>query len=168
MSALSKAVEIADQFDAMWNFMQAEEPKRLTRSGWVRLRVSVDEFRAALEQEMAKMSDPTADTEGKVRASASAAERAAALAVMPKTGTVRSEVLVEIARSRHGLTQPELETLLDGRAAPSSVRTRCNELVTGGWVKDSGRTRHTRSGLEAKVWVLTDRAQVALDRRGTP
>ena len=43
-----------------------------------------------------------------------------------------------------------------------SISARVNELRDGGWIKDSGRTRKTRSNQDATVWVLTDEASRVL------
>ena len=50
-----------------------------------------------------------------------------------------------------GLTDEEMQGLLDMN--PSTQRPRRSELVALGLVMDSGRTRPTRSGRQATVWV---------------
>lgn len=50
-----------------------------------------------------------------------------------------------------GATDDEIERLLDMRHQTVSARRR--ELVLAGLVVDSGRTRATRSGRQATVWV---------------
>lgn len=51
------------------------------------------------------------------------------------------------------------EEIADGLALNANAeRPRRLELEEGGWVRDSGQKRSTRSGNDAIVWVLTDRA----------
>ena len=54
-------------------------------------------------------------------------------------------------RFPYGLTDDEIEQTLDMRHQTVSARRR--ELVLLGKVVDSGRTRPTRSGRQATVWV---------------
>ena len=44
-------------------------------------------------------------------------------------------------------------------SSPSGLRTRMSELVRGGMVKDSGRTRRMVTGRQAIVWVQADNVQ---------
>ena len=167
-SALDAAWLLLEDVQAMLATMADREPERLERPGWKRMADHADELQDALDATRADLSDPDADTPGPVRASALATERAAALAVMPKTGTIRREVLELISATEDGLTHPELEEKLAGRAAPSSVRTRCSELVAGGWAADSGRTRPTAAGLDATVWILTMKGRAELGLGSPP
>lgn len=81
-------------------------------------------------------------------------EDAARFALYPHTGTLRRRVLHAIARAGvDGITDQELETEL-GLERPTPGNRR-NELVRGGWVRDSGDRRPTRAGNPAVVWVLT-------------
>jgi hypothetical protein len=85
---------------------------------------------------------------------------AAAAAVEPKTGTQRRRILDAVwvvARNPIvvGLTDVEL-TAATG-VVPNSLRPRRKELVDGGWLEDSGRTR-THHGNEHTVWVLSEKA----------
>lgn len=165
-------------YDAAWLLLEdvtgmlasigEKEPERLERPGWKRMAEHAAALEGLLDASTADLSDPERATPGPVRAGALATERAAALAVMPKTGTIRQEVLALIAIAEDGMTHPELEEKLAGRAAPSSVRTRCSELVTGGWVADSGNTRLTRAGLDATVWILTMRGRAELGLGAPP
>lgn len=52
-----------------------------------------------------------------------------------------------------GCTDEEMQLAL--KMNPSTQRPRRGELVGMGLVKDSGRTRRTRSGRRATVWVAT-------------
>ena len=56
-----------------------------------------------------------------------------------------------------GLTDDEIQTRLE--INPSTERPRRIELVALGLVEDSGRTRPTRSGRRAVIWVATARAR---------
>jgi hypothetical protein len=100
------------------------------------------------------LSDVDVDTPGQAHRRAGDTERAAALAVMPRTGTQRRAVLEAIAAAgADGLTDHELADkthLYLYSAAP-----RRNELLRGGWVRDSGHRRTTPLGSEAVVWTLT-------------
>jgi predicted transcriptional regulator len=79
---------------------------------------------------------------------------AAAHAIDPYAVGLRAKVYGAIARTgAEGLTDLEIEaqTGLGG----STVRPRRVELVRLGLVHDSGRTRKTKSGREATVWITT-------------
>lgn len=52
----------------------------------------------------------------------------------------------------HGPLTHEQLVELQPSATPSGVRSRCAELVTAGWVVDSGARRRTRAGGPAIVW----------------
>ena len=107
------------------------------------------------------LSDPDAATPGQAHARARDTERAAALAVTPRTGTQRRRVLEAIAAAgADGLTDHELADttgLYLYSAAP-----RRTELLRGGWVRDSGRRRATPLGGEAAVWTLTEEGAARL------
>ena len=109
----------------------------------------------ALALDTSGLSDPKERAPGQSHRGASKAERDAALAQWPASGTNRMLVLNAIWRSgSDGLTHEELANatgLYHYTAAP-----RCTELKRGGWVRDSGRTRTTSQGKEATVWVVTD------------
>lgn len=83
--------------------------------------------------------------------------RAAAAAYLPHARTARERVYWTIAESPDGLTDEEVQDALDMN--PSTQRPRRVELVEIGIVEDSGRTRPTRSGMEAVVWVQRDPPQ---------
>jgi len=85
---------------------------------------------------------------------------AAAAAVEPRTGTQRHRLLAAVAAVARnpalvGLTDVELSAATGIR--PNSLRPRRGELVDGGWLEDSGRTR-IHHGREHTVWVLSDKA----------
>jgi uracil-DNA glycosylase family 4 len=75
----------------------------------------------------------------------------AALAVFPKAGTQRRAVYDIIAAAPDGLTDDEIAraTKMDY----NSFGPRRRELVTGGWVFDSGRERPGDSGVKQMVWL---------------
>jgi hypothetical protein len=77
----------------------------------------------------------------------------AAETVQPVTGRLRTMVFDAIRESGdEGLTDDQIEVLLDLRHQTASARRR--ELVQQKWIRDSGRTRKTRSGSPATVWVV--------------
>lgn len=80
--------------------------------------------------------------------------RAAAQAILPKTGTLRRKVYDFIAWNRaFGATDGEIQAALD--MAGSTERPRRKELEEAGWIRDSGRTRKTGSNRDAIVWVAS-------------
>ncbi len=76
----------------------------------------------------------------------------AAERILPRTGTQRRLVLsaLSLAAPFNGFTDEELQDRLGMN--PSSERPRRIELLTMGWIEDSGETRVTRSGAKAIVW----------------
>jgi hypothetical protein len=89
-----------------------------------------------------------------------AARKAAALLVEPRPGTKRRAVLDAVAAVARdvrtvGLTDVEIQRATG--LSPNSARPRRVELVNGGWLADSGRTRE-HFGREHTVWVLTEKA----------
>lgn len=76
--------------------------------------------------------------------------RAAAEGIKPAAGTLRAKVLDCIKNSASGLSDENVQDLLQMPA--STQRPRRIELVRAGLVVDSGKTRLTRSGRSAVVW----------------
>ena len=104
--------------------------------------------------------DPGADAMGARHAGGGDTETAAALAVIPRSGTQRRKVLEALAASADGLTDDELAErtgLFLYSAAPRRV-----ELRDGGWVLDSGRRRPTGRDAAAVVWVVSAAGREAL------
>jgi hypothetical protein len=68
-----------------------------------------------------------------------------------------------------GLTDIDLVRMCDGDQRRSTIRTRRSELVTHGFIRDSGERRHQEGSMRA-VWVLTDkgRAEAEALMAGTP
>lgn len=102
-------------------------------------------------------SSPTADGPGRVRRDGSSTSKAAALQVLPKSGTWRGKVLAfVVGRGEVGATFEEICRGL-GRDY-SNIGPRVRELVEGGWVEDSRSTRRGTSGSDQMVWRATKRA----------
>lgn len=109
-----------------------------------------------------ELSDPGANLPGAMpsRGRPDDTDRAAALAVMPRSGTQRRRVLAAIALAgEQGLTDHELADVTG--LYLYSAAPRRTELLRGGWVRDSGKRRETPLGAEAVVWTLTE---AGLDR----
>lgn len=107
------------------------------------------------------LSDVDADNPGQAHRRGRDTERAAALFVMPRTGTQRRRVLEAIAAAGDdGLTDHELAEIT--RLYLYSAAPRRTELLRGGWVRDSGRRRATPLGSEAVVWTLTEEGAARL------
>lgn len=88
-------------------------------------------------------------------------EMLAALRQRPKLGTARQKVLgAFIEADRAGATDEEVATTLQMRLYTAAPRR--NELLRGGWIKDSGRVRPTTTGSPATVWELTEQARERL------
>jgi transcription initiation factor IIE alpha subunit len=78
----------------------------------------------------------------------------AAVAIEPNAGTLLRQVLSLLRwRKAYGATDEEMQDHL--KMNPSTQRPRRVELVNRKLVVDSGRTRLTRSGRKATVWVAT-------------
>jgi len=78
--------------------------------------------------------------------------REAAQLIEPELGTLRAEVLAEIRRcGADGATDDELQVTLGMN--PSTERPRRIELWEAGHIARTERTRPTRSGRQATVWV---------------
>jgi len=80
----------------------------------------------------------------------SGTSRAAAEGMRSPAVTDRAAVLMVIQQSTHGRTDEEIQRML--KLNPSTQRPRRIELVQAGKVRDSGRTRKTKSGRAATVW----------------
>lgn len=113
---------------------------------------------------------PGRATPGQRRRDARRTSAASSAAVEPRTGTQRWRVLHAVGAVATdpravGLTDVEIQ---DATGLPAnSLRPRRGELVDGGWLEDSGRTR-THHGNEHVVWVLSSKAVqlLAADREG--
>lgn len=81
---------------------------------------------------------------------------AAARLIAPKAGSVRRQILDQLAvvpEVQRGLTDEELEHRL--RARHTTVSSARNWLAERGWIADSGYVRATSSKRDAVVWSLT-------------
>ncbi len=89
--------------------------------------------------------------------SGSETSKAAAEKAKPNAASQRARVLKLITescwRDDPGLTDEEIQDRLG--LTGNTQRPRRMELLKTGVVKDSGRTRKTKSGREAVVWVTT-------------
>jgi hypothetical protein len=76
----------------------------------------------------------------------------AAEAIEPKAATLRGQVLSYLKGcGASGATDEEIQAALE--LNPSTQRPRRIELCNLGLVRDSGRTRLTKAGRKAVVWV---------------
>lgn len=108
--------------------------------------------------------DPGTDRRGLARADHQGTAKAAAVAVFPRSGSLRKKVLGAVWRAgQHGATRDELAASLD--MGPNTLRPRVKELIDGEWVEASGRTRPSDSGRASEVLVLTLHAQAEIARR---
>lgn len=78
--------------------------------------------------------------------------RAAAESMVEAAGTLRSKVRIYIVTEGYdGATDDEVEVALGLKS--NTARPRRHELMERSLVMDSGRTRKTRSGRDATVWI---------------
>lgn len=81
--------------------------------------------------------------------------REAAAAIEPDAATLRGQVLAFLRTcGTAGATDEEIQTRL--HMNPSTERPRRIELREAGLVHDSGRTRFTKSGRRAVVWMAEE------------
>lgn len=88
--------------------------------------------------------------------------RQAAIANYPKQGTQRWRVLDYIGRRpdagrKFGATRNEMAYALD--LVESTIRPRVVELIAGGWIEESEKTRQTDTGSAAAVLVMTPKGR---------
>lgn len=113
------------------------------------------------------LSDPSVNTRGRMPSRPTDTQRAAAEAILPKTGTRKLAILDSLARSgNYGCTMQDLSTCLG--MPIQSVCGRMDELRSGLWVKDSGRRRGSiyNRKLKVTVYVLTREGIERLDEMG--
>lgn len=78
--------------------------------------------------------------------------RDAAISVIPVVRGIQAQLLDCIRKQgAHGITDDEMEQLLGLKHQTVSAQRR--QLVKQGYIHDSGKTRPTRSGRRATVWV---------------
>jgi hypothetical protein len=98
--------------------------------------------------------NPAANTVGKMPTGPQPTTKAAALKVLPRTGTQRAEVLdAIIGAGAYGMTDAELQRALGMN--PNTERPRRVELVEGGWIADSGQRRASAGADLSIVWTLS-------------
>lgn len=158
--------ELLVVLDEMRAHLAKREPQRMERQGMKDLFSAADRFESLLEsfyhEQRPPLSDPSVDSDGLVRSDSPQTSRDGAADVFPRSGTKRLAVLQALSRSGvEGATDDELCEMLS--SSYSSVGPRRRELVAGGWVEDSGRTRLGSSGSHQTVWVLTERAEREID-----
>lgn len=96
-----------------------------------------------------------ADTPGSSVAGSPPTSRDAAMLIMPRRGSIRRRILVEIAARSDGLMTDEmLEREL--RMKHQTVSSARNSLTLQGFLKDSGQKAETSSGRKAVLWRLTE------------
>ena len=105
---------------------------------------------------------PVTTPVARVRHDAPATSVRAAAAALPRTGTIRAEIVDLIGRSPAGLTDDDLERIT-GRSHQSVSAAR-NSLVRDGWLTPASGplgpvVRPTRFGNDATVWVLSAQAR---------
>lgn len=100
------------------------------------------------------ITNPAANTVGKMPSNPKDTTRLAALKALPRTGTQRAEVLDAIIGSgTRGMTDAELQRALGMN--PNTERPRRVELVEANWVVDSGQRRASAGADLSIVWVLS-------------
>ncbi|MET7989839.1 hypothetical protein ABZU76_02910 [Amycolatopsis sp. NPDC005232] len=113
-------------------------------------------FTSLAEQQVAaaalRDAEVTGNREGIVSADPAATSARAAQLVVPRSGTQRARLLDYIVTAPAGVTDFEAER--DLGLLGNAVRPRRNELVAGGYVIDSGKTRRHR-GTEWSIWLPT-------------
>jgi hypothetical protein len=115
-------------------------------------------FRRQAEAVLAVLQEDVAENRlgGFVRDSATS--RKAALANYPRSGSQRARILSRLRiLEDEGATRDELAEWFG--MSPNSVRPRVAELIEGGWVMETDRTRKTAMGNDAAVLVATDKAR---------
>ena len=167
---ISASSELWLSVEPMYEHMIADDPKRANRKGWQRIRAALDaaEHLVFVDADLAAkrgrrnpLSDPAEDRVQNP-SSPTDTQKAAALTALPTSGSSRMAVLDVLAYAQPDATDEEIAdvTLL----SLNTVRPRRGELVTGGWVEDSGTRRDTSSGNPSTVWRLTAEARERLGR----
>lgn len=133
---------------------------------WERDGLGIEDYWLFVRESLCKKCTPTplptvTTPHAWVRKNAHQSEIDAANFVRPRTGTQRAKALdVIVGAGAHGATDYEISQAID--LIPPRVASRRKELVQMGWIEESGKTRPTPGGIEAIVWVLTDKAQTEL------
>lgn len=92
--------------------------------------------------------------------------RQAALDTYPRQGSQRHRILITFAAqivsrdgTRHGYTRDDLEEIMRPPLTGNTIRPRVQELMEGGFLEETDRTRRTRSGSDATVLAITEHGQ---------
>lgn len=156
---IQAATGLLAEVEKMVGYYADHEPERLKRRGLQNVVTAALDLEEALEGY--ELSDPSEDTPGLVGRSHPDTSREASLAVMPRTGTQRMDVLEFIvAAGDEGAIDEEIRNGIGIRYSSGCARRK--ELELGGWICDSGRTRPTETGNDSIVWVLTSKAREEL------
>jgi|ERR1700732_955951 len=76
----------------------------------------------------------------------------------PTIGTARYYVLLAHCNHLDGLTDDELRKVVPIGVYDDNYRKRRNDLVLGGWLKDTGKLKPTKTGCQSIVWQATEKA----------
>lgn len=100
--------------------------------------------------------DPGENRPGKF-SKKSLTSKKAALAIEPRSGTQRWQILMTLRFAwQEGLTREEIADRLD--MGDNSVRPRVRELIEGGHIVETDRTRKTEGGQDAVVLIAREHA----------
>lgn len=95
--------------------------------------------------------------------------RQAALDAYPRQGSQRHRILTVFVSqlvgtdgSRAGYTREELERITN--LSGNTIHPRVQELIQGGFIEETDRTRRTRNGSEAVVLNITAKARTEIER----
>lgn len=106
-----------------------------------------------------KVASPQANAMGPVGGTTTS--RKAALQNYPRSGTQRNTILRLAAEMRdYGITRDRVVERLGMKE--SSVHPRVLELLEGGWLEETDRTRPTRTGADAIVMVATPKGRAGV------
>lgn len=153
--AFEASTHLLAAVDELLTWFAIYEPERLERPGFRRTIAAALSMEDALDVDTSALSDPAVNAPGQSHRGASATERAAAWALLPKSGTKRMKVLRAIYDAgARGLTHGEIAQVTG--MYHYTAGPRCTELKEGRWVRDSGETRLSAHGKPASVWVMTD------------
>ena len=118
--------------------------------------------------EVQALPDPDKNRIGKfsnpLKSGAPASQREGALAVFPRSGHQRRRLLDAYGESLRGLSDEEMNDLLQIGHRQCSARR--HELMDDGWVEDSGRTTPSpTSGVNVHLYVLTPEGRARWESR---
>lgn len=123
-------------------------------------------FLIAAEEEMRSRFAPPTPSANQLGGFPAGSEtaRKAAIDNYPRSGNQRHRVLMAIAGAgERGRTREELAA--DLRLPDNSVRPRVRELIEGGWVRATERTRPTGTGSQSEVLALSEKGRAEVHDR---